>query len=120
MQQRQRRSGQLYSRRLEQRSRLGCSEPQVIRADLGQLSLQPQPVQPQPHVMPGGQHEPQLGRRAHQQQLQLPPRLVRTQLMQVVDHQPQPALQRRQVLQQPLHDRPPVQIRRRRQRAHQH
>ncbi len=65
--------------------------------------------------MPGGQHEAQLRRGAHHQQLQLPQRLFRAQLVHVVDHQPQPVLQRRQVRQQPLDDRPPVQVRRRRQ-----
>ena len=88
------------------------------RADLGQLALQPQPVQAQPHVMPGGQHEPQPRRGPHDQQLQLPQR-IRAQLVHVIDHQPQPVLQRRQVRQQPLGDRPPVQIRRRRHRLHQ-
>ena len=69
--------------------------------------------------MPGRQHKPQLRRRPQQQQLQLPQRLRRTQLMHIINHQPEPLLQSRQVLQQPLHDRPPVQIRRRRQLPHQ-
>ena len=64
--------------------------------------------------MPGGQHEPQVRRGAHDQQFQLPQR-VRAQLVHVVDHQPQPVIQRRQICQQPLGDRPPVQVRRRRQ-----
>jgi hypothetical protein len=68
--------------------------------------------------MPGGEHEPQLLGRPHHQQLQLPLRLGRAQLVQVVDHQIDPVLQRCQVLQQPLGDRPPVQVRRRRQRLH--
>jgi hypothetical protein len=42
----QRRVGQLYAGRREQRPRLIGCEPQVGGADLGQLSLQPQPVQP--------------------------------------------------------------------------
>ena len=119
MQHRQRRLGQLHPGRREQLPRLGQGEPQIGRADLGQLTLQPQPVQPQPQVMPGGQHEPQLRRGAHHQQLQLPQRLGRAQLVHVIDHQPEPVRQRRQVLQQPLHDRPPVQVRRRRQLPHQ-
>jgi hypothetical protein len=49
------------------------------------------------------------------QQLQLPPRLVRAQFLHVVDHQPQPLVQRRQVLKQPLDHRPAVQVRCRRQ-----
>ncbi len=70
--------------------------------------------------MPGGEHEPQLLWRPHHQQLQLLLRLGRAQLVQVVDHEIDPVLQRRQILQQPLGDRPPVQVRRRRQRLHQH
>jgi hypothetical protein len=60
--------------------------------------------------MPGRQHEPQLRRAAHQQQLKLPQRLGRPQLVHIVDHQPEPVPQRRQILQQPLHHRPPVQV----------
>jgi hypothetical protein len=60
----------------------------VVRADLGQVALQPQPVQAQPHVVPGGQREPQLRRRAHDEEFQLLPRLGGAQLMQVVDDQP--------------------------------
>jgi hypothetical protein len=97
---------------------LGHGEPQVGLADLGQLALQPQPVQSQPHVMPGGQHEPQPHRRSHDQQLQLPQRL-RAQLMHVVDHQPDLVRERRQVAEQPLGDRPAVQVRCGGQRADQ-
>jgi hypothetical protein len=106
--------GQVHPGRLEQFLGLGHGEPQIRLADLGQLALQPQPVQPQPHVMPGGQHEPQARRGPHDQQLQLPQR-VGAQLVHVVDHQPQHLIQRRQIRQQPLGDHPAVQIRRRRQ-----
>jgi len=119
MQHHQRLLGQLYPRRGEQLPRLAQAEPQIRRADLGQLAFQPQPVQPQPQIMPGRQHEPQLRRAPHQQQLQLPPRFRRPQLVHVIEHQPEPVLQRHQVLQQPLDDRPPVQVRRRRQLPHQ-
>jgi len=69
LQQRQRRPGQLHPRGVEQLPGLGQAEPQVVRSDLGQLAFQPQPVQAQPHVMPGGQHEPQRRRGAQHQQL---------------------------------------------------
>ena len=85
MQQLQGRPRQLHSRRSEQLPGLSQAEPQVRRADLGELSLQPQPVQPQPQIMPGRQHEPQLRRGAHQQQLKLAQRLGRPQLVHVVD-----------------------------------
>ncbi len=119
MQHQHRRLGQLYAGGVEQFPRLSCGEAQIGGADVGQLAFQPQPVQAQPHVMPGGQHEPQLRRRAHQQQLQLAQRLVRAELVHVVEDQPQPLVQGRQILQQPLGDRPPIQVRRRRNRLHQ-
>ena len=115
----QRRLAQLHPGGRQQLPRLGQTEPQVGGADLGQLAFQPQPVQPQPQVVPGGQDDPQLVGGAHHQQLQLAARLVRPQLVQVIDHQPDPVRQRRQVLQQPLGDHPPVQVRRRRQSPHQ-
>ncbi len=62
---------QLHSGGAEQRARLGQAEPQIGRPDLGQLSVQPQPVQSQPQVMPGREDEPKLPRRAQHQQLQL-------------------------------------------------
>ncbi len=88
----QRRLGQLHPRRCEQLPGLSQAEPQVRRADLGELPFQPQPVQPQPQIMPGRQHEPQLRRAAQQQQLQLPPRFRRPQLVHVIEHQPEPVL----------------------------
>ena len=109
---------QLHSRCREQLPCLVHAEPQLGLADLGQFTLQPQPVQPQPHVMPGRQHEPQRRRRPHDQQLKLPQR-VTTQLVDIVDHQPGRLVQRRQIRQQPLHDRPPIQVRRRGQLLHQ-
>jgi hypothetical protein len=109
-----RRVGQVHPGGGEQLGRLGHGEPQIRLAQLGELALQPQPVQPQPHIMPGRQREPQLRRGPHDQQLQLRER-VRAQLLHVVDYQPQPIFQRRQIRQQPLDDHPPVQVRRRRQ-----
>ncbi len=92
----QRHLRQVHPGRGEQLPRLGHGEPQIRLADLGQAAFQPQPVQPQPQVMPGGQHEPQVRRGPHNQQLQLPQR-VGTQLVHVVDHQPQLVIQRRQI-----------------------
>jgi len=76
-------------------------------------------MQAQPHIMPGSQHEPQLRRGPHHQQLQLPQRLGGAQFVHVIDDQPDPLPQRRQVRQQALHDRLPVQVRRRRHGMHQ-
>ena len=60
---------------------------------------------------------PQIRGCPHNQQLQLSQR-VRVQFVHVIDHQLQPLVQRRQVAQQPLRQRPPVQLRRRRHRPH--
>jgi hypothetical protein len=78
-----------------------------------------QPVQPQPEVVPGSQHEPKLRRRPHHQQLELSERLGRAQLLRIVDHQHDRVLKRPQILQQPLDNCPAVQVRRDGQRPHQ-
>ena len=111
--------GQRYPGRLEQGPRLILGEAQAVRADLGELAGQPQPVQAQPEIVPGGKDEPQPRGRAHEQQLQLAQRVGRAQLVQVVDHQQDPVLQAAQIGEQPLDDRPAVQIGRGRQRPHQ-
>ena len=118
MQQRKGRLRQLHPGSAEQRPGLIEREPEVGRADLGHLAFQPQAVQPEPHVMAGDEHAPQLRRGAHQQQFKLAQRLGRTQLVHIVDHQPRPVRQRLQVLQQSLDDRPAIQVRRRGQGPH--
>ena len=115
----QRGVGQRHPGRIQHRPRLGPAEPQIIGADLGELPGQAQPVQAQPEVTAGNQDEPQGGRGAHDQQLQLAQRLGRAQLVQVVDHQPDLLFQRGEVLQQPLDRRPAIQVGRGRQPAHQ-
>jgi hypothetical protein len=69
--------------------------------------------------MAGGEHEPQPCGRAHHQQFQLAERLGRAQLVHVVDHQPDPVLEPAEIGQQPLDDRPAIQIGSRRQRPYQ-
>jgi hypothetical protein len=86
VQQRQRRLSQLYRGSPQQLARLLEREPQIFRAQLGQLTLQPKPVQPQLHVMPGGEDKPQFLRCAHDEQLKLAQRLVRVELVHVIDH----------------------------------
>jgi hypothetical protein len=68
--------------------------------------------------MAGGEHAPQLRRGAHQQQLELAQGLGRAQLVHIVDHQPGLILQRLQVFQQSLDDRPAIHVRRLGQRPH--
>jgi hypothetical protein len=70
--------------------------------------------------MPGGEHKSQLPRGSHDQQLQLSQRLIRAQFVHIIDDQPDRVRQRGQVRQQPLDDRPPVQIWRRGHGLHQH
>ena len=67
------------------------AEPQILGADLGQPTLQPQPVQPQPQVMPGGQHEPQRMPGPASSAAPAAAGPGRAQLVQVVDDQPEPA-----------------------------
>ena len=75
-------------------------------------------MQPQPHVVARGQHKSELLRRAHQQQLELAQRVLGTQLVKVVDHNPDRLLERLQILEQTLDDRPAVEIRRAGQLPH--
>ena len=111
--------GQLYPGRFEHCPCLPQGEAQVGYADLGELSRQPQPVQAQPQVMAGGEHEPQPGGRTHEQQLQLAQRLGRAQLVHVVDDQPDSLAEAADIGEQPLHDRVTVQVGRGGQRPHQ-
>ena len=99
---------QRHAGRVEQRPRLRRAEPQIGRADLAKLSGQAQPVQAQPQVVAGDQHETQGGRRAHDQQFQLAQRLGRAQLVQVVEHQPDVLLERSEVFKQAFDHRPAV------------
>ena len=71
IQQSQRGVGQRHPGRVQQRPSIRPAEPQIGRANLGELPGQAQPVQAQPQVMAGDQDEPQCGRCAHDQQFQL-------------------------------------------------
>jgi hypothetical protein len=82
---------------VEQRPRLIDAELQIGGPDLGQLPLQPPPVQAQPYFPPGDEHEPQIRRCAYQHQLQLSQRLGRAQLVHIVDHEPERILHRHQI-----------------------
>ena len=110
--------GQPHPRRLQQRARLLEREAKILAPDLGQLPLHTQPVQPQPQIPPGHQHEPQRRRRGPEQHLNLADGLLGLQLVQVVDHQPQRLPERAQILHQPSDDVRPVQIRGGRQLPH--
>ena len=107
MQQPQRRVGQLYPGRLEQRPLLLPGEAQV--GPRGSRSARPPAAAGAgPAADHGGwpaRTAAPAGARMHQQ-LQLAQRLGRAQLVHVVDHQPDPVLEPAQVFQQPLDDRP--------------
>src|SRR5438105_12760448 len=65
--------------------------------------------------MPGEEQETQVGRCAHQHQLELAHRFARAQLVEVVHDQPGSLRQSAYILDQLLQNRPAVQLRRRRQ-----
>jgi hypothetical protein len=118
MEQRRRRVRQLQTGRVQQRARLVEREAEIGGADLGQLGFQAQSVQAQPEIVAARDHEAKRRRRAHQEQLELAQRFRRVQLVQVVDHEPHTVLERRQVLQQPLDDRPAIERGRRGESPH--
>ena len=66
-------------------SRLG--EPQVRRADLGQLAGQAQLVQAQPQIVARGQYRVHVQRKVRQQPGELSECLWRGQLVQIIYHQ---------------------------------
>ena len=119
MQHHHRRIGQLHPGPGKQLPRLGHAEPQIPGPDLGQLTLQPQPVQPQPQVMPGTPARTAAAAAPASAAAPAAAAPPPSPEVHIIDHQPDPIFQRRQVLQQPLHHRPAVQVRRRRQLPHQ-
>ncbi len=115
-------SEELVVRAEQQFQAAGQQDPDVSLSAAAVTAVhrgKPQPVQAQPQIVPGGQHNPQLLRAAHQQQLQLAQRLGRAQFVGIVDQQPGLVLQRLQVRQQPLDERPAIQIWCRGQGPHQ-
>jgi hypothetical protein len=101
------------------RGRLGLAEPYQGVHDPHRSPSSRSRCNPRRRSCRVANTNPQLRRGPQHQQLQLLLRLVRAQLVHVVEDQPQRLVQRRQVLQQPLDHRPPVQVRRRRQLPHQ-
>ena len=69
-------------------------EAQIGAADLGQRARQPQPMQPEPGVLPRRQHDPQRRGQRGQEALEQAERLGRAQLVQVVDDQHDGPLER--------------------------
>ena len=72
-------------------------------------------MQPQSQIPSADKHKPHVARGAHHEQLKLPERLRRTQLLHVIQHQPDPPIQSAQARQQALGQRTSVKARRRRQ-----
>jgi hypothetical protein len=81
VQQPERRRGQLDAGSLEQGPCLGPAEPQIVPPDLDQLALEPEAVQAEAQIVPGREDEPQLRRGPHHQQLELPARRLRAELV---------------------------------------
>ena|GEM_PF-6429617 len=71
----------------EQLRRLGRAESQVMRADIGDFTVDPQPVQPQRRIRPGGQHQAQLGRLMIQQLTERFQHRRVGDLLEIVQHQ---------------------------------
>ena len=82
--------------------------------DLGQPSLDTQPMQPQSQIPSADKTNQYRPGRAYEQ-LKLPERLRRTQLLQVIQHQPDPPIQSAQARQQALGQPTSIKTRRRRQ-----
>src|SRR5690606_27663894 len=99
---RERRVGQLDLRAAHQCARFVERELEIVAADLGELALEPQTVQPELRIVPRREDEPHGCGRPEQQQLELAQRFVGLQLVQVVEDEPEPYVGRGQVGEQPL------------------
>ena len=79
--------GQRDARGIEQLAGLALGEPQIRRADLGQLAGQAQLMQAQPQIATRGQDRMPIGRKTGQQPGELGEGLRRIQLVQIINHQ---------------------------------
>ena len=98
--------------RLQQLPRLVERKAQIGPAQLGQLTRQPQPMQPKPRIITGRQRHEQLARHTRQESLEARQRVGRIELVEVVDHQYHRLRERLELGQQPLDHRLTVEHRR--------
>ena len=75
-------------------------------------------MQTEPQILPSREHEPHLLRRSEQEQFELAERFIGGELVQVVDHEREPLLERDEISEQTLDGRPAIERRRGAQRAH--
>ena len=117
VQQRRPGPGQRDTRGVQQHAGFALGEPQVDRADLGQLAGQPQLMQPQPQIMTRGQHRVHVGGKVRQQPAELSQCLRRIQLVQIINNQRDAAARTGELGQHPVHHRRRIEVRRRRRRS---
>ena len=87
LQQRRAGLGQRDTRGIKQLAGLAFGEPQIRRADLGQLAGQAQLMQAQPQIATRGQYRMPIWGKAGQQPGELGEGLRRIQLVQIINHQ---------------------------------
>ena len=95
--------GQLDPGSLQQLTRLVEREAQIRVAQLVKIAREPQPMQPEPGLLPRGEHQRQPRRQPGDEPLEPRLRIGRAELVQVVDHEHDRLVQRPQLRQQPLH-----------------
>lgn len=78
---------QRKARSLQELPGLALRETQIGRPDLGQLAVEPELVQPQRQITPGGEDRVHMLGEPLQQPGQLPERFRRGQLVQIIDDQ---------------------------------
>lgn len=89
----------------EELARLLHGEAQIVGPQLGQLAGQAEPVKAELWLLAGRERDVELRRRSLDQPLERRERVVRAELVQVVDHEQRRGVQQREVAEQPLERR---------------
>ena len=110
VQQRRPGRGQRDARGFEQLAGFALGKAQVRRADLGQLAGQPQPVQPQPHIVTRGQDRVHVRGKAGQQPGELSGGLWRAQLVKIINNQRDAAMSAGELREHPVDHRRCVEV----------
>jgi hypothetical protein len=113
MQQRRPGAGQRDARGVEQLAGFALGKAQVRRADLGELTGQAQPVQPQPQIVARGQNRVHVRGQAGQQPGELSEGLRRVQLVEIVNNQRDAAMSVGELREHLVDHRLPVEVGRR-------
>jgi len=115
----ERRPGDLHAGGQEELTGLLHREPQVRAAELGEVGVEPQAMQPQPDVATRGEHQSQLGRGLGHKQLELPHAVGRLELVEIVDDEPQRLIEPAQLVEEAPDDDVRIEVGRRGERADQ-